>query len=95
MASIAISERPGDLAFLNFVLVLPEYRGRGVGYAMMRMALEYARTHSLKEVQLETYSCLVAARALYSRLGFRTSKVAPDKKAFGQTFQQEFWTLTL
>lgn len=94
-ASIAISDRPGDVAFLNFVLVLPQYRSRGVGHALMEIALDHARAHSLKEVQLETYSCLVDAKALYRCLGFRTTEVVPGQKAFGQTFQQEFWALGL
>ncbi|WP_348635707.1 GNAT family N-acetyltransferase [Cupriavidus sp. AcVe19-1a] len=94
-ASIAISDRPGDVAFLNFVLVLPQYRGRGAGHALMKIALDHARAHSLKEVQLETYSCLVDARALYRRLGFHATEIVPGQKAFGQTFQQEFWALGL
>ncbi|MFD4838395.1 GNAT family N-acetyltransferase [Achromobacter sp. NPDC058515] len=93
--SIAISDRPGDVAFLNFVLVLPQHRGRGVGHALMRTAIEHARAHALKEVQLETYSCLVDARALYKRLGFRTTQAAPAEQAFGQAFEQEFWALRL
>ncbi|KGD90129.1 acetyltransferase [Achromobacter sp. RTa] len=94
-ASIAVSDRPGEVAFLNFVLVLPQYRGRGVGRAMMKTALDHARAHALKEVQLETYSCLVDARALYARLGFRMTRAIPGKQAFGQTFDQEFWSLRL
>ncbi|SSW65752.1 hypothetical protein AGI3411_02221 [Achromobacter agilis] len=94
-ASIAVSDQPGEVAFLNFVLVLPQYRGRGVGRAMMNTALDHARTHALKEMQLETYSCLVDARALYGRLGFRMTQAIPGKQAFGQTFEQEFWALRL
>jgi ribosomal protein S18 acetylase RimI-like enzyme len=94
-ASIAISDRSGGVAFLNFVLVLPQYRGRGAGHALMKIALDHACAHSLKEVQLETYSCLLDARALYRRLGFRRTEAVPRQKAFGQTFQQEFWALHL
>ncbi|SOZ64428.1 putative GnaT-family acetyltransferase [Cupriavidus taiwanensis] len=94
-ASIAISERPGSVAFLNFVLVLPRYRGSGAGRALMSTALDHARAHALKEVQLETYSCLVDARALYRRLGFRTTQLVPAQAAFGRTFDQEFWALSL
>ncbi|GAB1576649.1 GNAT family N-acetyltransferase [Bordetella petrii] len=92
-ASIAVSERPGGVAFLNFVLVLPQFRGRGIGRAMMQAALDHARAHGSRQVQLETYSCLVDARALYRRLGFRAMKVVPGQEAFGQTFEQEFWAL--
>ncbi|WP_244172841.1 GNAT family N-acetyltransferase [Bordetella genomosp. 6] len=94
-ASIAVSELPGGIAFLNFVLVLPRYRGRGAGRTLMETALAHARAHGSREVQLETYSCLVDARALYHRLGFRATMVAPGRRAYGQTFDQEFWALAL
>ncbi|MCY1540386.1 Acetyltransferase (GNAT) family protein [compost metagenome] len=94
-ASIAISERAGNVAFLNFVLVLPQYRGKGAGYAMMKLALDHARAHAFQEVQLETYSCLVDARALYGRLNFQMTEVVLGKKAYGKTFDQEFWSLKL
>jgi GNAT superfamily N-acetyltransferase len=95
VASIAISDRADSVIFLNFVLVLPQYRGKGVGSAMMKLALDHARTHLFKQVQLETYSCLVDARALYGRLNFRMTEVVPEQKAYGKSFDQEFWSLKL
>ncbi|POF91076.1 GNAT family N-acetyltransferase [Pseudomonas putida] len=95
VTSIAISDRADSVAFLNFVLVLPQYRGQGVGSAMMKLALDHARTHLFKQVQLETYSCLVDARALYGRLNFRMTEVVPEQKAYGKSFDQEFWSLKL
>ena len=95
VASIAISDRVDSVAFLNFVLVLPQYRGKGVGSAMMKLALDHARTHSIKQVQLETYSCLVDARALYGRLNFQMTKVVREQNAYGKHFNQDFWLLKL
>lgn len=95
VASIAVSERPSRVAFLNFVLTLPEHRGKGVGFAMMQLAINHARGHSFLEVQLETYSCLIDARALYGRLNFRLTEVVPEQVAYGKRFDQEFWTLKL
>lgn len=95
VASIAISDRVDSVAFLNFVLVLPQYRGKGAGSAMMKLALDHARTHSIKQVQLETYSCLVDARALYGRLNFQMTKVVREQNAYGKHFDQEFWSLKL
>ncbi len=95
VASIAISDRADSVAFLNFVLVLPQYRGKGAGYAMLQTALDHARAHSFQEVQLETYSCLVDARALYGRLNFRMIEAVPEQEAYGKRFDQEFWSLEL
>ncbi|WP_218585530.1 GNAT family N-acetyltransferase [Pseudomonas sp. C2B4] len=95
VASIAISDRADSVAFLNFVLVLPQYRGKGAGSAMMKLALDHARQHSFKQVQLETYSCLVDARALYGRLNFQMTEVMLGQKAYGKKFDLEFWSLKL
>ncbi|WP_104494308.1 GNAT family N-acetyltransferase [Paracoccus denitrificans] len=95
VATIAISERPGNSAFLNFVLVLPACRGKGIARAMMETALRHARNHGMAELRLETYSCLEDARRLYSRLGFRLTEVTPGISLYGQTFDREFWTLKL
>jgi ribosomal protein S18 acetylase RimI-like enzyme len=94
-ASIAISERPGKSGFLNFVLVLPAYRGRGLARTMMDTALDHARSHGMTEVSLETYDCLVDAREIYRRYGFAITEVTPGMAAFGQTFDREFWAMRL
>ncbi|MCY1443286.1 hypothetical protein D9M71_596910 [compost metagenome] len=53
------------------------------------------RAHSFQEVRLETYSCLVDARTLYGRLNFRMTEVVHGQKAYGKSFDQEFWSLKL
>ncbi|WP_370254289.1 GNAT family N-acetyltransferase, partial [Nioella sp.] len=64
IGSIAVSSRDGS-AFLNFVLLEPSARGRGLGHHLMQPALDHARSHGFTRARLETYSCLTAARALY------------------------------
>ncbi|MEC9342415.1 MAG: GNAT family N-acetyltransferase [Pseudomonadota bacterium] len=93
--SIAISEKEPKVAFLNFVLVEPEFRGRGLADAMMNRALDHARMHAMSMVSLETYSCLEGARRLYRRHGFVVERVAPGIERFGRRFDQEFWSLQL
>ncbi|QFQ89370.1 GNAT family N-acetyltransferase [Paracoccus kondratievae] len=94
-ASIAISERPERSAFLNFVLVLPAFRGHGLARRMVATALTHARNHDMTEVRLETYDCLQEARRLYARLGFELTEATPGVIACGQTFTREFWALKL
>lgn len=89
--SIAISRIADDTAFLNFVLVDPECRGRGIAAAMMDRAIAHARQGGLAAIRLETYSVLKDARALYAGRGFRIVETTPGISKYGRTFDREFW----
>jgi GNAT superfamily N-acetyltransferase len=93
--SIAISRIADDTAFLNFVLVDPAVRGRGIAGAMMEAALSHARANGFPFVRLETYSVLNDARALYARRGFEIVETTPGIEKYGQRFDVEFWLLGL
>jgi GNAT superfamily N-acetyltransferase len=53
------------------VAVLPEYRGRGIGRALMAACIAYARDESGAWVALEVRADNVPARHLYLSLGFQ------------------------
>lgn len=93
--SIAVSQMGKGLAFINFLLVLPGYRGRGIARQLMQQALDHAAGHGLRRVRLETYSCLVGARRLYAAMGFRLAEPVKPLERYGQRFEQEFWALDL
>ncbi|MCB0191680.1 MAG: GNAT family N-acetyltransferase [Anaerolineae bacterium] len=93
--SIAISKIADEVAFLNFVLVSTKFRGQGVAQALVNKAIDHARTHGMRVVQLETYSCLQNARKLYKKLGFAIIEPPTKIEKFGQTFDQEFWEYRL
>lgn len=57
-----------DLLVIDISL-LPEFRGAGIGSALLRHAQGYAQEHSLG-VQLHVMHSNLAARRLYLRLGF-------------------------
>ncbi|HUG81812.1 MAG TPA: GNAT family N-acetyltransferase [Bryobacterales bacterium] len=56
-----------DLAWIGMVLVLPEYRGRGIARALMEHALRYLDARDVKCVKLDATDM---GRPLYERLGF-------------------------
>ncbi|MDA1316036.1 MAG: GNAT family N-acetyltransferase [Acidobacteria bacterium] len=56
-----------DLAWIGMVLVLPEYRGRGIARALMEHALRYLDARGVKCVKLDATDM---GRPLYERLGF-------------------------
>ncbi|HJV28330.1 MAG TPA: GNAT family N-acetyltransferase [Aromatoleum sp.] len=95
VGSVAVSRRSEDMAFVNFLLVLNRYRGRGISTQLMLRVIECARQRRYKTLQLETYSCLTTARTLYRKLGFRLARSTSDVRKYGHRFEQEFWELEL
>lgn len=61
---------PGVIGELKRIYVRPEARGRGVGEVITRTLLTYAAAAGYSAVRLDTAPELLAAQALYRRLGF-------------------------
>lgn len=92
--SIGISSRPGNIGFVNFVLVLDKFRGQGIAGKLMGEMMGFAKQHGYRELRLETYTLLTDARNLYARLGFNIVE-SQTQNRFGLTLTQEFWELEL
>jgi ribosomal protein S18 acetylase RimI-like enzyme len=54
--------------------IVPEHRGRSLGSALIRQALEGFRSHGLRRASLEVTAQNSGAVRLYHRLGFRKMK---------------------
>jgi GNAT superfamily N-acetyltransferase len=63
----------GAAALFEDLVVLPEYRGRGIGTALLRHVIEAARRQGVKRVTLLTDRGNKRAQALYRKLGFAAS----------------------
>jgi RimJ/RimL family protein N-acetyltransferase len=50
--------------------LLPEFRGRGLGEALARAAIDRAWEAGLERVELEVFASNARARRLYERMGF-------------------------
>jgi GNAT superfamily N-acetyltransferase len=57
----------GTLAWIGMVIVHPTARGRGIGAALMRMALDYLHARGVPTIKLDATP---AGRPLYESLGF-------------------------
>jgi ribosomal-protein-alanine N-acetyltransferase len=66
-----------DEIHINNVAIRPEYRGRGIGTAVMRHVLAEARRLGAKRATLEVRASNTLARRLYERLGFYVAAVRP------------------
>lgn len=58
----------GDCAYLMNIYTRGAYRGQGVGSAVVRWLVNYAKEHSVTKIYLETSE---SGRALYENMGFR------------------------
>jgi ribosomal protein S18 acetylase RimI-like enzyme len=67
---MALLSRRGERGWISGVGVVPAWRQRGIGRAMMEAVLGGAREAGIKRVSLEVIIQNTAARALYSGLGF-------------------------
>ncbi len=56
---------------LDRMVVHPEHRGKGIGEALTKHAIEWAREQKAEKIWLDTSPKLKDAIALYEKLGFR------------------------
>jgi GNAT superfamily N-acetyltransferase len=68
-----VAYRGGLVAQIENVIVLPAFRGRGIGSAMMRFAIDRARARSAFRIQLTSNKRRTRAHVFYARLGFESS----------------------
>jgi len=95
IGSIAVSRKPDGTAFINFLLVVGQYRGHGIAGRLLAQVISHTQAHGIGIIGLETYSILTAARKLYERVGFRLCDSRKEVKKYGRVFDQEFWSLNL
>lgn len=68
------------------MLVRRDWRGRGVGSALMRAAIDWARGHGLHKLCLEVFAHNAAAIAAYRKAGYAEEgrRVAQYRRASGE-----------
>ena len=64
-----------DVGAIQNVAVLPEYRRRGIGKALVQRALQGFQNEGIKRVTLEATTDNFPAVNLYNRIGFTTFRV--------------------
>lgn len=75
---------PGEY-YLDSLAILPEYRGKGIGRALIRDGIEKGLALGYKTISLVADSDMPHLVSLYESLGFRKQEI---RHAFGVEFQR-------
>ena len=84
----------GDAAQLRYFLILPEYRGIGLGNRLMQLYMDFLRSCDYTSSYLWTTHELNTAGHLYTKFGFKlTEEIAST--AFGKLLKEQRYDLNL
>ncbi len=89
---IALVRIDDKTAQLRWFLIEPELRGMGLGHMLMDTVMDFSRAKGYKHVFLWTVNILEAARALYSRFGFRLTESKANDTWNGNLLEER-WDL--
>ncbi len=70
---------PGTFAYVSDLVVMPEFRGRKLGYKLLQTAEEYAVEQGATSLVIGVLARNRVARQLYERYGFEESQVNLSK----------------
>ena len=73
----------GAAALFEDLVVLPDYRGRGIATALVQFVIAEARKQGLKRLSLLTDGDNARAQALYRKAGFTDSTMKPMRLKLG------------
>ena len=71
VGTCALIKHTDGLFELSKMAVAGNYQGQGIGTQLLRHVIEWARSHSIKKLFVETNTVLERAVRLYQRVGFR------------------------
>jgi DNA-binding MarR family transcriptional regulator/GNAT superfamily N-acetyltransferase len=92
--AVFLTDEGDGLGRLRLLHVEPFARRRGIGDALVRACIEFAREKGYRKVMLWTHSVLEDARRIYTRNGFECVGTEVHD-TFGEPLQGETWRVML
>lgn len=74
-----LDEEPSEYAYISDLVVLPAYRGQGLGQRLLQKAEAHARGQGAAALQIGVLAANTGAVNLYQRQGFRAYEVLLTK----------------
>jgi GNAT superfamily N-acetyltransferase len=91
---LLLMHRPGNTAQLRYFIILPDYRGIGLGNRLMELYMEWLKERGYRSSYLWTTQELHRAALLYKRYGFTLTE-QHDANEFGKTVVEQRYDLVL
>lgn len=92
LGSIFCCDSGDNAAQLRLLYVEPDARGLGIGEALVRACVDFARTAGYAKIWLWTHSNLTSARRIYAAQGFEIISTEVHDE-FGKPEEGETWEL--
>ena len=94
VGSVFVVAESRTTAKLRLLLIEPQARGQGLGKRLVEACIGFAKKAGYRKLVLWTHENLTAARAIYTKLGFRRVKSEAHRQ-FGRPVVGEYWQLPL
>jgi ribosomal protein S18 acetylase RimI-like enzyme len=91
---LLLMHRGEETAQLRYFILLPEYRGIGLGKKLMNLFIEFLKEKKYKKAYLLTTHELHAAAHLYKRAGFALTR-EEESTLFGKPLCEQRYDLSL
>ncbi len=91
---LLLMHRPGNAAQLRYFILLPEYRGIGLGRKLMNLFMDFFHSNGYRSAFLWTTHEQQAAVHLYRSKGFVLTEET-DSTAFGKPLKEQRYDLIL
>lgn len=91
---LLLMHREDTTAQLRFFILLPAYRGIGLGRKLMELFMQWKRDHGYRCAYLWTTNEQTAAAELYKKFGFRLTEEF-DSTSFGKPLKEQRYELIL